>query len=276
MKVSLVVLMVRLIVCLTILSPFATTQDLPRNLKTWTLEYTAGGGNRPRGMSLKLTQASELDISNIAESNLRTRATSELMTKVQDFLKVAHQVRPTMPGPDEPYDELILTSAGAKYELAPENVRDLLSQTINVAMNKELLGTWWESEWKLCEPAAQLTVEQMDTPIERLVFQDGGRFSVTWRGGGARAYGDSAGKTPHVPIPDYSGRYVISPADGDIRVTFESGIYKPRDFSGEGSFQITEDKLVLKRVWLGTYTAKQKPDICEMTFKWSPEIAHSH
>jgi hypothetical protein len=34
-----------------------SAQTLPRDLKTWTLEYTAGGGEMLRGMSLKLTQA---------------------------------------------------------------------------------------------------------------------------------------------------------------------------------------------------------------------------
>jgi hypothetical protein len=136
-------------------------------------------------------------------------------------------------------------------------------------MNRELLGTWWESEWRLCHPAAQLTAEPMDEPIASLVFQNDGHFSVTWRGGGARAYGDPSGKTPHVAVPDYSGRYVTFPDYGGITLTFERGIYTPRDFSGEGSFQITDDKLVLKRVWLGTYKAKQKPDICEITFRRS-------
>lgn len=255
--------------CLTGLSRYGVTQALPRDLKTWTLEYTAGGGMWARGMTLKLSHPGELKISNIAESNVHMQASAELMMRIQEFLKVARQARPTTPGPDQPYDLLILTSAGAKYELAPESVRDLLSQTIDAAMNKELLGTWWESEWKLCHPAAQLTAEQMDTPIESLVFQDDGRFSVTWRGRGARGYGDPSGKTPHLAVPDYSGLYVISPADGNIRMTLESGIHTPRDFSGEGSFQITEDKLALKRIWLGTYTAKQKPDICEMTFRRS-------
>lgn len=253
-----------------------SAQTLPRDLKTWTLEYTAGGGIRARGMSLKLTQDGALNVSNISESNVRAHAPAELMTRIREFLKVAHQSRPTMPGPDQSYDELILTSAGVKYELAPESVRDLLSQTIDTVMNKEILGTWWESEWKLCQPAAQLTANQMDAPIESLVFQNDGHFSVTWRGGGARAYADPSGKTPHVSVPDYSGRYVISPDDGGIRMTFESGVHTPRDFSGDGGFQITEDKLVLSRVWLGTHSAKQKPDICEMTFKRSSEITPSH
>ena len=249
----------------------ASAQALPRDLKTWTLEYTAGGGMWPRGISLKLTQAGELDISNIAKSNVHTHASAELVTKIQEFLKVAHRARPTIPGPDQRYDELILTSAGVKYELAPESVRDLLAETIDTVMNKELVGIWWESEWKLCHPAGQLTAEQMDAPIESLVFQNDGRFSVTWRGGGARAYNGPSSKPVHVSLPDYSGRYATSPDSGTIRMTFEGGIYTPRDFSGEGGFQIDEGKLVLTRVWLGTYKAKQKPDICEMTFSRSTE-----
>jgi len=67
-------------------------------------------------------------------------------------------------------------------------------------------------------------------------------------------------------IPDYSGKYAIQPDHSSIHLTFENGIHAPRDFSGDGFFWIDKNKLVLKNVWLGTYKAKQKPDICELTF----------
>lgn len=104
----------------------------------------------------------------------------------------------------------------------------------------------------------------MDVPIEKLVFQKGGIFSVTHRGGISQ-------DQLHVSTPDYSGRYQIQPDRSQIQMSFETGINAPRDFSGEGFFQISETKLILKNIWLGTFKAKQKPDICEMTFQRSSE-----
>jgi hypothetical protein len=76
---------------------------------------------------------------------------------------------------------------------------------------------------------------------------------------------------PFIWVPDYSGRYTILPDYNVIRLVCESGIHSPRDFSGDGNFTIEDKKLVLRNLWLGTYKAKQKPDICEMTFKLTNE-----
>jgi len=66
-------------------------------------------------------------------------------------------------------------------------------------MKHGLLGTWRESAWKLCHPAAQLTAADYDMPLDNVTFQPDGTFTLTWRGGGARADG-------HPSITDYQGR----------------------------------------------------------------------
>lgn len=260
----------------------ATAQALPRDLKTWAVEYSLTGGIAGLNRHLRLTQAGELNVSANSEelgSRITTQASAELVPKIADFLKVAQKARPGLraPRPDALNTSLALISGGSKYELeVSDNIGRLLEDTIDATLKKTLVGSWFESEWKFCPPATQLTAEQTDPPIESLAFQDDGRFSVTWRGGGARAYADPSGKIPHVAIPDYSGRYIVQPDHSHIQMSFESGIYTPRDFSGDGFFQMKEDKLVLKNIWLGTYKAKQKPDICEMTFTRSPAPVKAH
>ena len=243
-----------------------------RDPKTWTLEYSLTGGIAGLNRHLSLTETGELDVSAGSEpsgNHINAKASTEVMAKIADFLKLAQIAGPASPGPmpDALYRSLALISGGSKYELAaPDNVSKLLEDTMDSVLNRTLVGAWWESRWDLCKPAAQLTAEQTDTPIESLVFHDDGRFSVTLHGGGTRVYEHPSGKTPHTSVPDYSGRYVIQPDRNHIQMNFDGGIYTPRDFSGDGFFQANGSKLVLKGVWLGTYRAKQKPDICELTF----------
>jgi hypothetical protein len=101
----------------------------------------------------------------------------------------------------------------------------------------------------------------IDVPIEELALRADGTFSVTWRGGGARTT-----QVPPVILPDHSGSYTITPERGALHVTLPPGVTPPRDFNGDGSFQIAQDTLTLKNVWLGTRVAPQRPDICELAF----------
>lgn len=243
----------------------ASAQNLPHDVKNWKLEYAISGGNYPIHRGMTLTSSGDLTVWNF-DSRVSGHASSELMTKIGDFLKTAKRARPFTPGPDQRYSTLTLTSPGVSAELEPSgSVTDLLFQTMDATMSKALLGSWWESEWKLCNPAAQITAEQVDPPIERLEFSGDGSFSVTWRGGGAEAPGRPGER--FVWVPDYSGRYTISPDHNGIHLSFVNGIRAPRDFEGDGNFVVDDQKLVLMRLWLGTNKAKVKPDICEITFK---------
>lgn len=249
------------------LLPCARAQAVPHDLKTWTLEYSIDGGNTPFHRAVMVTQSGQLSVAYF-DYRVTGQASPEVMRKVTDFLKVAKRARPFTPGPDQRYASLTLTSPGLRLELeAPASIDEVLLETMNTTTRKALIGNWWESERKFCHPAAQLTAEQMDPPIQTLAFQEDGRFSVTWRGGGAESPGRPGER--FIWVPDYSGRFSIDSYQNVIHFTVENGIRSPRDFSGHGAFQIDDNKLVLHNVWLGTYKAEQKPDICEMTFKRS-------
>jgi hypothetical protein len=247
----------------------AAPQTIPRDPKVWTLDYSVGGGKAGLDRHLRMTQSGELVVGNFESidgygSHVASHASSELMAKVTEFLKTARKASPTSgaPIPDAQYRTLTVTAAGRTEELVlPDDVASLLEATMDTTLKKAFVGGWWQSAWKLCQPAAQLTAEDVDPPIEKLVFQEDGRFSVTWRGSGAHTT-----RLPHAFIPNYSGRYVLSPAFSFIQMSFEPDGYVPRDFSGEGHYRIDGDTLVLQNIWLGTQQAKRKPNICELTF----------
>ena len=70
----------------------------------------------------------------------------------------------------------------------------------------------------------------------------------------------------HFQVPDYSGHYAATRGDGKIKMRIDNGLFVPRDFSGDGKYAINGNQLTLTEAWLGTRQAKQKPDICELTF----------
>jgi len=252
---------------------FARAQVPPHDVKNWIVEYSLTGGIAFFNRHLRLANTGELTVSanpDTSRTLINTHAPAELVAKINEFLKNAQPEHPTTGPihPDSLNSSLALISGGSKYDLeVPDDIGKALDDSMESVLKTAVVGTWWESEWKLCRPAAQLTADQVDLPIESLIFLDNGQYSVTWKGGGARAYGDPTGKIPHTAVPDYSGKYAIQPDHSSIHLTFEPGIYTPRDFSGDGVVWIDDNKLVLRNVWLGTYKAKQKPDICEMTFK---------
>lgn len=126
-----------------------------------------------------------------------------------------------------------------------------------------LVGSWQQTAWKLCKPVAQLTATDVDPPIDDLVFRLDGTFGVMWRVGSAHT-----GDIPHmfVPVPDYDGHYSIDAAAHRIHMRVDNGLFVPRDFSGDGTYSISGDQLVLTGIWFGTKQAASKPDICELTF----------
>lgn len=246
--------------------------DPPGHPKTFMLDYRVTGGRAGFDRHSRLTHPGDLYISANTQargSHLRTQPSRDLLNAITEYLKAAQPVRSgsTSQDPEAEVRSLALITGGSRYDLEPRaDVSRLLDEAMQRALTSAIVGTWRESGWALCRPAAQLRPEQVDPPIDRLIFGHDGQFSVTWRGGGARVYGDSNKAAPHTALPDYSGRYTIQPDSGRVRLTFERGIYQPRDFAGDGFFRINGDTLDLTRVWLGTYEARQKPDICELTF----------
>jgi hypothetical protein len=137
------------------------------------------------------------------------------------------------------------------------------SEIVAVALALGLVGSWQQSAWKLCKPVAQLTRSEVDPPIADLEFHEDGVFSVMWQGGGAHTT-----DIPHVfvPVPDYRGHYTVDTTAGRVSLRVDNGLFVPRDFSGDGMYVINGDSLTLTGIWFGTKAAKQKPDICELTF----------
>ena len=129
--------------------------------------------------------------------------------------------------------------------------------------NPPVVGSWQQTAWKLCKPVAQLAATDVDPPIDDLVFRPDGTFGVMWRGGGAQT-----ADIPHVfvAVPDYNGHYSIDAAAHRVRMRVDNGLFVPRDFSGDGTYSVSGDQLVLTGVWFGTKQATHKPDICELTF----------
>jgi len=183
---------------------------------------------------------------------------------VAELLEHARPAKPSTGPviPDDVYSTLTIVAAGRKDEIEPSPQIDaLLRQAAERAVQQAVVGTWREWRWKLCHPAAKLTASDVDPPIDALQFRADGRFEVTWPGGGAYTIG-----IPHIPVPDYAGRYTLVPAEAAIDLHVTGGLVAPRDFSGNGRFRVAADTLTLENVWLGTRQAKQKPDICELTF----------
>lgn len=146
--------------------------------------------------------------------------------------------------------------AGTTFEVSAsvEGGRRVLRKTVHIYTpeSNPLVGLWRQSRWKLCTPVPELPASSMDPPVEELEFRADGSFSVTWK--------------PFEWYRDYWGRYSYDLQSGSIELRIEHGNFVPNDFAGKGGFKIHEGQLTLKRVWLGTKEAKQKPDICELTF----------
>jgi hypothetical protein len=250
----------------------ARGESPPRRPASFALEYSLAGGSAALDRHLRLTPAGTLDVSTNANGYatvLHGRASPELISAVSAFLEAAEPapLRAPTRQPSAADSSLALIAGGARYELALQpNLVRRLGEAITSQLQNAVVGNWREAAWKLCRPAATLAADQMDASIDWLAFERNGAFSVTWQGGGGRVYGDPTGTQPHTALPDYSGRYELDPDRGRIRLTFGNGIDHPRDFSGEGFFRIAGDTLGLEGVWLGTYKAKKRPDICELSF----------
>lgn len=115
-----------------------------------------------------------------------------------------------------------------------------------------LVGYWRQSGWKFCTPVARLTAEQMDPPIDELWFRSDGTFTVTW--------------VPFERYKDYWGHYTYDESTGALELAIEHGNYVPRDFVGKGTAKVEGQRLTLDGVRLGTKKAKNRPEVCQLTF----------
>jgi hypothetical protein len=228
----------------------------------WTLDYTVAGGIAGNVHSVTVTRSGTLTaFDKRLGMDVNGRAPDGLVARLDAFLKTAENARKTPVNPDQIVASLVVTSGGRAVDLEPAaDVRKELESAWTAAIEGGVVGTWTQSDWKLCTPASTITSADMDAPIDDLTFRADGTFSVTWRGGGARTT-----SVPAVIVPDYGGRYTLDAARAGIHLLVGSAS-PPRDFTSDGTFRLANGRLTLKSVWLGTRVAPRRPDICELTF----------
>ncbi len=237
-------------------------QSRPADAGDWTLEYVVAGGIAFNVHSVKVTKSGALAASDRRLGmDVDGRAPGDLIARLDAWVKTAGPAKKTPISPDQIAASLTVTSAGRAQELEPAaDVTRALDAAWTSAVEGAIVGVWTQSDWKLCTPASKITSADMDAPIDDLVFRADGTFSVTWRGGGARTT-----SVPPDVVPDYGGRYTLDAARGGIHLLVGSAS-PPRDFTSDGTFRLAHNQLTLKEAWLGTRVARQKPDICELTF----------
>jgi hypothetical protein len=74
-------------------------------------------------------------------------------------------------------------------------------------------------------------------PIQELVFDATGGFSVTW--------------TPFEVYKDYWGAYRFDPADQSFSAEVEDGNQRPANLDLAGTASVAGDELILEDVWFG-------------------------
>jgi hypothetical protein len=240
--------------------------QVPRQSAGWALEYRLSGGMALQDHLVTISQAGDVRaIDRRLGDDITARASADLVARLTRLLTDARDAKATRPMPDAISSAMRLTAGGRtrEIEITPE-LEAAVDEAWSGALAHALLGSWSESAWKLCKPVPQLS--EIDLPIDVLTFAADGTFTVTWRGGGARAYNRPGDSAPHTFVPDYSGRYAITSSTGAIRMTISNGLFVPRDFAGEGTFAVNDKQLTFSRVWFGTRQAKATPDICELTF----------
>jgi hypothetical protein len=254
-------------------APGLASAEAPPVPQVWRLEYSLTGGRGGLNRHLGLTQAGDLTVENYPrsasqETRIDRHASSDLMARTTRFLESARAAPrdPAHPAiPDALDRSMTLASGVAKRELqVPDDIALLFLDTMDSVTRGAFVGAWRQSGWKLCTPVTQLTAGDLDMPIDRLVFDENGGWSVTWKDSGA-----------HTGLPPmFSGQYRIDPAYSYIQVSIGSGA-TPRDFSGSGHFRFRANTVVLQNIWFGTRQAKRKPDVCELTFtRTSDATAH--
>lgn len=120
----------------------------------------------------------KIDFSHFGYRTVSTQR--ELLATVKAWLQDARPEKADK-GPPIP-DGLLLTavlqSGGQQYRLdMPADLFQPLQTAYEATVRHALLGRWRQTGWKLCTPAAQLTADDYDLPIEELSFRPDGAFT---------------------------------------------------------------------------------------------------
>lgn len=161
----------------------ASGEAIPRDLDAWQVEFTIAGTIQGLAERLTLDQSGNLIAGSLpgrAGSRVEGRASPELLATVKAWLQDARPEKADK-GPPIP-DGLLLTavlqSGGQQYRLdMPADLFQPLQTAYEATVRHALLGRWRQTGWKLCTPAAQLTADDYDLPIEELSFRPDGAFT---------------------------------------------------------------------------------------------------
>ena len=234
----------------------SAAQRPPLDRNDWKVESGMSGGIAGIRHSVALAHDGTLEGT---DSRLRfhvtTKVSSQVVAKIAALLANVGPAKPAGPPmPDAFVSGLVVTTGGRRIPLQPNaEIAKTLDDAFYQAVSRGIVGEWRQSSWKLCSQAAQVGAADVDPPVDKLRFEERGIFAVTWPGN-------------QKTIPDYSGHYTVEPARGTIRMHADPGPGVPADFSGDGTFSLADGTLTLRNIWLGTKQAKQRPDVCELTF----------
>jgi len=109
-----------------------------------------------------------------------------------------------------------------------------------------LRGTWRQTN-STCSDGV------MPPPIQELVFDAMGRFSVTW--------------TPFEVYRDYWGAYRFDPAVASFDAEVESGNQRPANLDLAGTASVVGDELILEDLWLGD-PARMAAGVARCTYRF--------
>jgi hypothetical protein len=235
----------------------ASAQAAAPDPNAWTVEYTIAGGFAGFVHSITVQHTGDLEaIDSRLRYHARSRASEDLMTRIRAALGKLVEPRPPRTYPDLPYATLLVTRNGHHYAFADQgDLVNRLEEAFGSAVSGAVQGTWWQSGWKLCKPAATLTRDDVDVPIETLELRKDGTFHLTW-GKGIRGGHPASTEDGTWRLDRRIAAFHIAPTDSVLL----------RDLKPDGWFSINENTLTLRDVWFGTVQAAHAPDICELTF----------
>jgi hypothetical protein len=122
--------------------------------------------------------------------------------------------------------------------------------TVYAPIDSPIVGFWRELEQTSCTSGDPVEPEPA---IEELIFRDTGDFSVTW--------------LPFETYVDYWGTWTHDPRTGALDLLVTGGNWVPTDLDGTGIATVTDARLELAEMWLGSSNQGPHPAMCGQIFE---------
>src|SRR6266542_1346626 len=153
----------------------------------WSITYSISGGIAGLSRHVTVTSGGRLQLDDRKVGRLDVPAPADLSIRMRDLVDTPREIARGQTGPVDPdamSTTLTLTSEGRTREVEPTpEVVNALTRAADAAVWQTLVGTWRQSGWTLCTPAAPLAPGDADPVIEALTLAADGTFSVRWPGG---------------------------------------------------------------------------------------------